>query len=203
VEIAMSTAESHPESLPPTDPRDERDRYDELDPREWAVIDQALQVVYADHLRVATQLRSPTPFEPIDPATLRQGPLGQDLVFLARAARGKAGAPTERVLTAIESVVQVLFWPAADDDYRVPRAFWATELGQMLALAKFSAFAPAQLLAIGAAARRLGVARPTIYRWIDDRTLDAVRDRLSGRTYVVRRGVDAMAQVARELAAPN
>ena len=193
----MSTAESYPEPARPADPRDE------LDSSDWAVIDQALQVVYADHLRLATRLRSPAPFEPIDPERLRQGPLGQDLAFLARVARGQAGAPTERVLAAIESVVQVLFWPVAGDDYQVPRTFWTTELGQMLALAKFSAFAPAQLVAIGTAARRLGVARPTIYRWIDDRTLDSVRDGLSGRTYVVRRGVDAMVRVAQELAAPT
>jgi hypothetical protein len=173
-----------------------------LDPADRAVIDQALQVVQAEHHCLATKLGSPAALEPPDLEHLRQGPLGQDLAFLARVARG-AEAPTERVLDAIEAAVQLLFWPAAADDYRVPRAFWTTELGRLLARAKFRAFAPAELLSIGAAGRRLGVARPAVYRWIDDRTLEAVRDERTGRTYVVRCGIDAMTRVARELAAPS
>jgi hypothetical protein len=70
----------------------------------------------------------------------------------------------------------------------------------MLALAIFHAFAPAELMGISDATHELGVARPTIYWWIDDRSFDSVRH---GRTFVVRRGVDATSRVARELAAPR
>ena len=193
----LSQAVSPLPSSRPFDPREEVGASDR------AVIDQALRAVHAEHRRLATRLRFPAATVPPDLEDLRRGPLGQDLAFLARAARGAEQAPPERVLDAIEAVVQLLFWPAAAEDYRVPRGFWATELGRLLALAKFRAFAPTELLGIGAASRRLGVARPTVYRWIDDRTLEAVRDERSGRTYVVRGGVEAMIRVARELAAPG
>ena len=38
----------------------------------------------------------------------------------------------------------------------------------------------------------LKVTRPTIYRWMDDRSLGYVRDDMSGRTLVVRRDVEGM-----------
>jgi excisionase family DNA binding protein len=190
-----------PVSLPVPAPAPE-DPPDEVDPADQAVIDQALQVVYADHHRFATRLCSPSALRPLDPEHLRRGPLGRDLARLALVARGRAGEPPEGVLAAIDAVVQLLFWPAAAEDYQVPRAFWETELGRLLALAKFRAFAPTELVGIGAAAHQLGVTRPTIYRWIDDRSLDSVRDQASGRTFVVRRGVDALSRVALELAPP-
>ena len=98
---------------------------------------------------------------------------------------GRSTAPQEQVLAAVESIVQLLFWPAGAADYAVPRAFWETDLGLMLARAKFRAFAPTELLGITTAAARLGVARPTIYRWVDERVLDSVRDEVSGRTFVL------------------
>ena len=51
------------------------------------------------------------------------------------------------------------------------------------------------------AAQQLGVTRPTIYRWMDDRTLNYVRDDMSGRTFVVRRDIDNLKRVAAELSA--
>ena len=78
----------------------------------------------------------------------------------------------------------MLFWPAAAEDYTVPRSFWDTDLGRMLALAKYRAYDP-ELVSIGSAAQQLGVTRPTIYRWMDDRTLNYVRDDMSGRTTCV------------------
>jgi excisionase family DNA binding protein len=69
----------------------------------------------------------------------------------------------------------------------------------MLALAKYRAFEPTELVSIGHAAQQLGVTRPTIYRWMDDRTLNYVRDDMSGRTFVVRRDIDMLKQVAAEL----
>ena len=127
------------------------------------VVDQALQLVYSHHHRLISQLH-PAAFSPLTLDQLRNGPLGQDLLRLASLARGEIREPKERVLDAIDSVVQLLFWPAAADDYSVPRSFWDTDLGRMLALAKYRAYDPAELVSIGNAAQQLGVTRPTIYR---------------------------------------
>jgi len=72
----------------------------------------------------------------------------------------------------------------------VPRSFWETDLGRMISMAKFRAYEPTELVSIGSAAQQLGVTRPTIYRWMDDRTLGYVRDEMSGRTFVVRADVE-------------
>jgi excisionase family DNA binding protein len=173
----------------------------DTDAREYQdVIDQALQFVYSHHHRLIHQLY-PGAFSPLSLDQLRSGPLGQDLSRLALIARGQVREPKDLVLTAIDSIVQLLFWPAAADDYTVPRSFWDTELGRMLALAKFRAFEPSELVSIGNAAQQLSVTRPTIYRWMDDRTLNYVRDDMSGRTFVVRRDIENLKMVARELEA--
>ena len=52
---------------------------------------------------------------------------------------------------------------------------------------------------IGVAARQLGVSRPTVYRWMDEGSLDYVRDTLTGRLFVLRRGVDQRRRGAEEL----
>ena len=62
----------------------------------------------------------------------------------------------------------------------------------MLSLAKLRSFEPSDLVSIGNAANILNVTRPTIYRWMDDKSLDYVRDDMSGRTFVVRQDVEAM-----------
>jgi excisionase family DNA binding protein len=164
------------------------------------VVDQALQLVYSHHHRLMTQL-NPAALTSLTLDQLRSGPLGQDLMRLAELARGQRRENKEDVLTAIESVLQVLFWPIAAEDYTVPRSFWDTDLGRMLALAKYRAYEPAELVSIGTAAQQLGVTRPTIYRWMDDRTLNYVRDDMSGRTFVVRRDIDHLKRVAADLAA--
>jgi excisionase family DNA binding protein len=162
------------------------------------VIDQAVQLVYSHHHRLINQLY-PAAFSPLTLEELRDGPLGRDLTRLSQLARGEIREPKEHVLTAIDSIVQLLFWPAAADDYTVPRSFWDTDLGRMLALAKFRAFQPNELVSIGNAAQQLNVTRPTIYRWMDDRTLSYVRDDMSGRTFVVRKDIEALKQVAMQL----
>ena len=129
---------------------------------------------------------------------LRSGPLGETLSRLAAVARGPAREATEDVLDAIDGVLQLLFWPAAADDYSVPRNFWDSDLGRMMARAKYRAFQPNELVSIGTAAQQLGVTRPTIYRWMDDRTLNYVRDDMSGRTFVVRKDIENYQRVARE-----
>lgn len=164
------------------------------------VIDQALQLVYSHHHRLINQLY-PAAFQPLTLDQLRAGPLGQDLQRLAMIAKGQIRETKEHVLSAIEAIVQLLFWPAAADDYTVPRSFWDTDLGRMLALAKFKAFEPSELVSIGSAAQQLNVTRPTIYRWMDDRTLNYVRDDMSGRTFVVRRDIENLKKVAAEYSA--
>lgn len=162
------------------------------------VIEQALQLVYSHHHRLVSQL-SPEPFRELTMDQLRKGTLGTDLSRLAALARGQSRESKDHVLKAIESVLQLLFWPAAADDYTVPRSFWDTDLGRMMALAKFRAFEPNELLSIGAAAEVLEVTRPTIYRWMDDRTLNYVRDEISGRTFIVKRDIESLKEVAASL----
>lgn len=163
------------------------------------VIDQALQLVYSHHYRLVQQL-APETLRSLSLDQLRNGPLGQDLIRLARLARGQMREPKEHVLEAIDSVLELLFWPIAADDYTVPRTFWDTDLGRMMALAKYRAYEPTDLVSIGNAAAQLGVTRPTIYRWMDDRVLNYVRDDMSGRTFVVRRDIDSLKDVAAETA---
>ena len=162
-----------------------------------AAIDDALQLVYSQHHRLISQLH-PESFRELTLSDLQGGPLGRDLQRLAALARGEARESKDLVLSAIDAVLQVLFWPAAAEDYTVPRSFWDTDLGRMLALAKYRAYDPTELVSIGSAAQQLGVTRPTIYRWMDDRTLNYVRDDMSGRTFVVRRDIDNLKRVAAE-----
>jgi excisionase family DNA binding protein len=159
-----------------------------------------LQLVYSQHHRLISQLH-PESFRELTLGDLQGGPLGRDLQRLGALARGEVREPKDLVLSAIDAVLQVLFWPAAAEDYTVPRSFWDTDLGRMLALAKYRAYDPTELVSIGSAAQQLGVTRPTIYRWMDDRTLNYVRDDMSGRTFVVRRDIDNLKRVAAELSA--
>ena len=78
----------------------------------------------------------------------------------------------------------------------VPRSFWEIPLGRLLAQAKLQAFDRSELVSIGNAAQQLGVTRPTIYRWMDERTLNYVVDDMTGRTFVVRRDIDNLKRVA-------
>lgn len=170
----------------------------ESEPRDYQeVMDNALQLVYSHHHRLVSHLY-PGSFKPLSLDQLRSGPFGQDLLRLALLAGGQSREPKELVLGAIDSVLQLLFWPVAAEDYSVPRAFWDTDLGRMLALAKYRAYDQSELVSIGNAAQQLGVTRPTIYRWMDDRSLNYVRDDMSGRTFVVRRDIDNLKRVASE-----
>ena len=163
----------------------------ESEPRDYReVMDNALQLVYSHHHRLVSQLY-PEAFQELSLDQLRSGPFGQDLLRLARLAHNQTREPKEEVLRAIDSVLQLLFWPAAADDYTVPRAFWDSDLGRMLALAKYRSYEQAELVSIGTAAQQLGVTRPTIYRWMDDRILNYVRDDMSGRTFIVRRDIES------------
>lgn len=170
--------------------------FDDLSDHHREIIDNALQLVYSHHHRLVSQL-VPEAFRPLTLDQLRNGPLGHDLLRLAQIAQGQFQIPKEQVLDAIDSVLQLFFWPAAAEDYSVPRAFWDTDFGRMLALAKYRAYEAKELVTINEAAQILGVTRPTIYHWMDDRTLSYVREDMSGRTFVVRRDIDKLKRIAR------
>jgi len=155
------------------------------------VIDDALKLLYSQHHRLMNRLY-PAAVQQLSLEQLRQGPLGQVLQRLAAVAQGKISENRERTLEAIELVLQMLFWAPGAEDYSVPRSFWETDLGRLLSLAKFRAYEPSELLSIGSAAQQLGVTRPTIYRWMDERKLEYVRDEMSGRTFVVREDVEQL-----------
>ena len=155
------------------------------------VVDDALQLVYSQHHRIISRLYPPA-MPRVSLEQLREGPLGEDFSRLAQIAMGALRAGRDEVLGAIDSVLQLLFWPVGSETYTVPRSFWEQPLGKMLSLAKLRSFEPSDLVSIGNAANMLNVTRPTIYRWMDDKVLDYVRDDMSGRTFVVRHDVEAM-----------
>jgi excisionase family DNA binding protein len=155
------------------------------------IVDDALQLVYSQHSRIISRLY-PAAKTRLGIEQLREGPLGEDLTRLAHIAAGAVREGRDEVLGAIDSVLQLLFWPVGADTYMVPRSFWEQPLGKMLSLAKLRSFEPQDLVSIGQAAQHLKVTRPTIYRWMDDKSLDYVRDDMSGRTFVVRQDVEAM-----------
>lgn len=134
----------------------------------------------------------PDAIVPLSIEQLRSGPLGRDLERFVAIARGVSYDLPERVTKAIDSVLQILFWPPGTEDYTVPRTFWETDLAHLLMMAKFRVFDLKDLVSIGQVAKELGVTRPTIYRWLDDRTLDYVRDEMNSRTFVTRKSLDRL-----------
>jgi len=170
----------------------------EMVPTDQAVIDQALQLIYSQCYRLAGRL-APDALRPFTLDELRASPIGQDLARLAEVARGQRQEPAGEVLTAIQAILDTLFWPTATEDYVVPKTFWETELGTLLARAKRRALEAEGLLEAGEAAARLGVSRAMILRWIDDGSLAGVQDKESGWTLVSRRAIERMELVASEL----
>lgn len=163
-------------------------------------IDAMLMRFYGQHQRLISRLHPDAHVE-LSLEELRKGPLGHDLGRLAAYALGRVHDPSNLVLAAVESVLQALFWPAAAEDITIPRSFWDTDLGKMLNRAKLRAYRPNDLISVDDAAKLFGVTTPTVYRWMDDRTLGWVRDDVNGRTWVVRRDADNLKRVATELAA--
>jgi hypothetical protein len=100
-----------------------------------AVIDQVLDLLLAEWRRVAAHL-APEIAAPFGLTQLRDGPAGRDLRRLAAVARGELIAEPEHVDQAIDSILQLLYWPAGAHAYAVPDGFWQTALGGMLVEAR-------------------------------------------------------------------
>ncbi len=152
------------------------------------VIEQTLRLVHSQLHRFHRHLTGAIP-ETVSMEQLRSGPLGQDLARLAQIARGDERAPTDEVFQSVRAVLDLLFWPAGADGYEVDHPFWKEPLGRMLSQAKWRTVDHADLMSIGAAADQLGVARPTIYRWMYAGSVESVRDDTSDRFYVLRRDI--------------
>ena|SRR5262245_21339572 len=164
------------------------------------VIEQTLRLVHSQLHRYQRQLTGTIP-DTVSIDQLREGPLGKDLARLARIARGEERAPAEEVFRSVRAVLDLLFWPAGADTYEVDHPFWKEPLGRMLSQAKWRSIEHSDLMSIGGAADRLGVARPTIYRWMYAGTIESVRDDTSDRFYVLRRDIDQIQAEAERFAA--
>lgn len=166
-------------------------------PQTQDTIDRALRLVYSQSFRAQQKLGQPA--HAVSLSDLRESPLGRDLTRLARIANSDETADYDAVTSMIDSVLELLFRPAGEDQYQVPRSFWNEPLGTMLSRAKWRNVDHGDLISVGEAADRLGVIRPTIYRWMDDQTLDCVRDTMSGRIFVLRHEIERMKKEAAQL----
>ncbi len=153
------------------------------------IIDQTLRLIHSQLHRYHRHLTGAAP-ETVSVEQLRAGPLGQDLQRLARIARGEERVPAEQVMQSVRAILDLLLWPAGADTYEVQHPFWTEPLGKMLSQAKWRSVDHSELMSISAAADQLGVARPTIYRWMYAGTVESVRDDTSDRFYVMRRDID-------------
>src|SRR5438270_7466931 len=86
-------------------------------------IDKTLRLVYSQMHRYHVKLFGKAP-DAVSVEGLREGPLGRDLYRLGRLARGEEQADQEEVFRAVTSILELLFWPAGEDQYQVPRSFW-------------------------------------------------------------------------------
>lgn len=171
-------------SSPETPPEQEVNPFQEI-------IDKTLRLVYSQEYRYFLKMFGRSPEGPsVD--DLRHGPLGRDLAWLARIAVDKEDAPATDVYRAVNSVLELLFWPAGEDMYEVPPSFWSEPLGKMLSQAKFRATDPADLMSISNAAKLLDVSLPRIYRWILEGVFQSITDGVEGRTYVLRSDVEEL-----------
>jgi hypothetical protein len=155
------------------------------------VIDQTLRLIHSQLHRFHRHLTGSVP-DAVSLEQLRSGPLGQDLERLARIARGEEQVSADQVFQSVRAILDLLFWPAGADVYEVQHPFWTEPLGRMLSQAKWRSVDHAELMSIGAAAEQLGVARPTIYRWMYAGAVESVRDDTSDRFYVLRRDINTI-----------
>jgi excisionase family DNA binding protein len=149
-----------------------------------AIIDKTLRLLFSQSYRYARHLGNS--LSAVSMKDLRQSPIGDDLISLGRIAEGRERSDQETVFRKARTVLDLLFRSPGEDTYQVPRSFWDEPLGEMLSQAKLQSINPDDMMSITDAAQHLGVARPTIYRWMDDGTLSLIHDNTSGRYFVLR-----------------
>lgn len=148
-------------------------------------VDEALIVAYSVYQRNTINLSEADQQRDLDLRELRESPLGQELAALAAIANGDFIESRTKVQTRIDNVLQLFFWPPMVDEYIVPRSFWSTDFGLMLSRAKLRCLDNVDLWSLSQAASELGVSRPAVYRFLDERILDFVYDGYTGRVYIV------------------
>ena len=161
-------------------------------------IDQTLRLVYSQEYREYIKLFGVEPESP-SIEEIRAGPLGRDLLRLSRIARGDDECSPDDVYNIVDSVLELLFWAPGNDYYQVPREFWDEPLGRMLSLSILQTLDPDDLMTVGEAAVLLGVTRPLVYRWMDERVLRSVRDTSAGQFLVIRKDVESLLEETQRL----
>jgi len=163
------------------------------------MIDKVLRLNYSQEYRYQLKLTGQQPVPPTI-EDLRDGPLGRDLTLLSQIARSQIERSPDEVFALVDSILELLFWPPGTDYYTVPSGFWDEPLGKLLSVAIFQSMEADELISVGEVASLLGVTRPSVYRWLDERILRAVRDPISNRMLVVRSDVNALIVQARQYA---
>jgi hypothetical protein len=161
-----------------------------------ATIDQALRLIAEYHHRVGVELGRTTTSPSL--SVLRRSPLGRKLRRLAAVAQGTEDVATATIRRDADDVVALLLRPLAAADYQIPAWFWQTALGRLIAGAVYRTYRADDLFCPSSAAERLNLDRKTIDRWLDDGTLDSVRDE-TGARFVPVQTIERLRDVARIL----
>lgn len=159
------------------------------------VIDTVLRLV-ADHHRAVGAAIGKRSFSP-SLAELRQSPLGQDLRLLAVAGYGDVSRDQVRETAA--RVSDLLLRPLAAEQMVIPRWFWFTAIGRIVARAARAAYGDDGLISVDEAADRLGIAPELVLGWAEDGAIASIPDE-AGRPFVPRDAIERRRLVARELA---
>jgi hypothetical protein len=164
-----------------------------------AAIDQVLRLVSEYHLRLGGELGRSSPSPSL--SALRRSPLGRKLRRLAAVAQGTDDAAAATIRRDADDVVAMLLRPLAAVDFHAPAWFWQTSLGRLIAAAVYRTYRTDDLFCPASAAERLNLDRATIDRWLDDGTLDSVRDD-TGARFIPVRTIERLRDVARILEGP-
>jgi hypothetical protein len=159
------------------------------------VIDTVLRLV-ADHHRAVGAAIGKRSFSP-SLAELRQSPLGQDLRLLAAAGYGDVSRDHVRETAA--RVSDLLLRPLAAEQMVIPRWFWSTAIGRIVARAARITYGNDGLMTVDAAADRLGIAPELVMGWTTDGAIASIPDD-AGRPLVPRDAIERRRLIARELA---
>jgi hypothetical protein len=164
-----------------------------------AAIDQALRLIAEYHLRLGIELGRTTTSPSL--SVLRRSPLGRKLRGLTAVAQGTDDAAAATIRRDADEVVALLLRPLASADFHVPAWFWQTALGRLIAGAVYRTYRADDLFCPSSAAERLNLDRQTIDRWLDDGTLDSVRDE-TGARFIPVQTIERLRDVARILEGP-